>query len=222
MTTHEVVLPLFSGMANAQATHRRYRTIVADPPWRYNSKLAGLRGATDYPTMTHEQLMNMPVGLWAEDNAHLYLWTTDAFMVHAHKIALAWGFEVKNILVWAKGRPGQDVRMGVGFYFRHACEYVLFAVRGSLSVMHHDQPNVFLAPRGAHSEKPAAFYDMVERMSPGPYLDVFARKQRFRWDTFGNEAFDFREPANGQWHDQYKASETGPVAQDRPESGPGA
>lgn len=193
MTTHSVVLPLF-----AQRPEKRYRTLVADPPWRYNSKLAGLRGATDYPTMTQDELLNLPVGLWAEDNAHLYLWTTDAFMVQAHQIASAWGFEVKNVLVWVKGRNEREVRMSVGFYYRHACEFVLFGTRGSLSVLNHDQPNVFFAPRTGHSEKPAAFYDMVERMSPGPYLDVFARKQRFNWDTWGNESFDFREHA--LWH----------------------
>lgn len=186
---------------------KRYRTIVADPPWRYNSKLQGLRGATDYPTMTVEELMCMPVGLWAQDNSHLYLWTTDAFLVQAHRIAEAWGFEVKNVLVWVKGSErkdakgettGIDPRMGVGFYFRHACEYALFCVRGSLAVRNHGTPNVFYAPRGSHSEKPAAFYDLVSRMSPGPYLDVFARKQRFLGDlsfevmeTFGDEAFNF-------------------------------
>ena len=194
-STHEVVLPLFSPLKDAPT--KRYRTIVADPPWRYNSKLVGLRGATDYPTMTEEELVNVGVGLWGDTNAHLYLWTTDHFIVPAHRIAKAWGFEVQNILTWVKGKEERP-SIGVGFYYRHATEYVLFAVRGSLAVRYHDQPNVFFAPRGTHSEKPAAFYDMVERMSPGPYLDVFARKQRFNFDTFGNESFDFRD--HGIWH----------------------
>ena len=188
---HNALIPPFSPMVEAPS--KKYRCIVADPPWRYNSKLRGLRGATDYPTMTQEQLLSMPVGLWAEDKAHLYLWTTDAFMVQAHQVAAAWGFEVMNILVWAKGRNdamGQRVQMGVGFYFRHACEYVLFCVRGSLSVKRHDQPNVFLAPRSSHSTKPDAFYDLIESMSYGPYLDVFARTGRLGWKTFGNEAYN--------------------------------
>ena len=194
-STHEVVLPLFSPLSEAPT--KRYRTLVADPPWRYNSKMVGLRGATDYPTMTEEELVNIGVGLWAGTDAHLYLWTTDHFIVPAHRIAKAWGFEVQNILTWVKGKENRP-SMGVGFYYRHATEYVLFGVRGSLAVRHHDQPNVFFAPRGTHSEKPAAFYDMIERMSPGPYLDVFARKQRFNWDTFGNESYDFRD--HGIWH----------------------
>ena len=201
-TTHEVVLPMFSPAA--QQPTKRYRTIVADPPWRYKSKLIGLRGATDYPTMTQDDLLGMPVSLWAGNDSHLYLWTTDAFMMQAHQIAATWGFEVKNILVWGKGRNESEVTIGVGFYFRHACEFVLFGVRGSQSVKQHNQPNIFFAPRTGHSEKPAAFYDMVERMSPGPYLDVFARKQRFGWDTWGNEAFDFR--THGIWHNGEEAA----------------
>ena len=205
-STHEVVLPLFSSISS-QMEHKKYRTLVADPPWRYSSKMAGLRGATDYPTMTTEELMTMPVGLWAEDNAHLYLWTTDAFLMQAHRIAVAWGFEPKNLLTWVKGRGKTDGEgeverieetIGVGFYFRHATEHVLFCTRGSLAVKRHDKSNVFFAPRGGHSEKPAAFYDLVEGMSHGPYLDVFARKQRFNWDTFGNESYDFRE--HGIWN----------------------
>ena len=193
-STHNVVLPLFA--ATPRVPHKRYRTLVADPPWRYNSKLEGLRGATDYPTMTVEELMTMPVGLWAEDNAHLYLWTTDAFMVPAHRIASAWGFEVKNVLTWVKGQSTDDPRMGVGFYFRHASEFVLFCTRGSLPVKRHDIANVFAAPRSKHSEKPAAFYDLVARMSHGPYIDVFARTQR--WIGNGETAFEVMDT----WGDQ--------------------
>ena len=205
MTTHNVILPLFS-IGDARPPNL-YRTLIADPPWRYDSKLQGLRGATNYPTMTVPELMTMPCGLWAETNAHLYLWTTDAFMVQAHQIARAWGFEPQNILVWVKGKEqkdrqgetvGIDPRMSIGFYFRHATESVLFCTRGSLSVLNHGTPNVFYAPRGDHSEKPAAFYDLVAKMSPGPYLDVFARTQRWIGDanfevmeTFGNQAFNF-------------------------------
>lgn len=158
----------------------------------------------DYPTMTVSEIANMGVGLWAEEDAHLYLWTTHAYMVAAHQIAKSWGFDVKSILTWIKrsppkGRPDDDRWLGMGTYYRSVTEFVLFATRGSLQTWHNDQPTFFFAKKGVHSEKPAAFYDMVERMSPGPYLDVFARKQRFNWDTFGNESFDFRE--HGIWHE---------------------
>jgi len=194
MTTHSVVLPMFSPAAEKPT--KRYATIVADPPWRYNVKPP--EGGTPYPTMSQDEMLNLPIGNWAQDRAHLYLWTTNSFIVEAHALARAWGFEPKTLITWVKRRPVNDNWIGLGFYYRGVTEHILFAVRGGLDVYHKDQPNIFYAPHAAHSEKPAAFYDMVQHMSPGPYLDVFARKQRFGWDTWGDEAFDFR--TDGIWH----------------------
>ena len=203
MTTHEVVLPLFSPMSSLP--EKRYRTVVADPPWRIQTMgftKMGFKPELPYPTMTQEQLLNMPVGLWAEEKSHLYLWTTNSKLGDALELAKVWGFKFNTLITWIKRHPphyedrddySDDHYLGLGRYYRTTTEHIVFAVRGGMDVLHKDQPNFFHAPRGQHSEKPAAFYDMVERMSPGPYLDVFARKQRFRWDTFGNESFDFRD-----------------------------
>lgn len=213
MTTHEVVLPLFSQLSSPVV--KRYRTVVADPPWaavtRPPRRFDGNKNDhNSYGTMTDEQLMCMPVGLWAEENSHLYLWCLNSNIFQAHKVAKAWGFEVKTLLTWTKGRL--EVRyneqgkpyahlvqhIGLGHYFRNSTEHVLFAVRGSLPTRRDDLPTSFIAARGEHSEKPASFYDLVTSMSPGPYLDVFARVQRWVagasfevMDTFGNEAFNF-------------------------------
>ena len=209
MTTHNVVLPLFSPLAQ-QSDHKLYRTLVADPPWGYRDKLGGPneRGAEGhYPTMTMQELYNLPVGMWAQGDSHLWLWTTNAFMVEAHKLAEVWGFTPRTIMTWVKGRieGGRLVQhIGLGHYLRNSTEHIVFAVRGKLDVRNRDVPSAFIAPRHEHSEKPAAFYDIVERLSPGPFLDVFARTQRFGWDTFGNESFDFRE--HGIWHKEEAAT----------------
>ena len=196
-TTHSVVLPLFSPAA--QQPTKRYATVICDPPWRYNVKPP--EGGTDYPTMTQHELLNLPIGLWAAEKSHLYLWTTNSFMVEAHQLVCAWGFEPKTILTWIKRRRAVDDNwIGLGFYFRGVTEHVLFAVRGNLKLFHNDVPNIFYAPHTNHSEKPAAFYDLIQHVSPGPYLDVFARSQRFGFDTWGDEAFDFRE--HGIWHSE--------------------
>lgn len=79
--------------------------------------------------------------------------------------------------------------LGMGFYFRNMTEHVLFGVRGGLRLQRKDIRTHFTAPKTRHSEKPQAFYDMVETASPGPYLDVFARKQRMGWDVAGNEVY---------------------------------
>jgi len=204
-TTHEVVLPMFSPAA--QQPTKRYRTIVADPPWQFDQSWATNgptpftgktlykkpRGAVaNYPVMSMDELRNLPIGLWAQDNAHLYLWTTNTFMLEAHELAKVWGFKVKTILTWVKPR------LGMGTYFRNNTEHVVFAVRGSCPVLRHDVRTAFTGAQRAHSEKPDVFYDIVQSMSLGPYLDVFARKQRFGWDTWGDEAFDFR--THGIWN----------------------
>lgn len=205
MSTHEVVLPLFSpaGALSGNKPVKQYRCIVADPPWNYADHLGdGPKGpSAQYPTMRLHEVMNMPVGLWAMDDCHLYLWTTNTFLEDSYKVAKAWGFEPRTVITWIKGRVEHNrliQHIGTGYHFRNSTEHVLFAVRGKLATRYNDCPTAFVAERHGHSEKPAAFYDMVERMSPGPYLDVFARKQRFNWDTWGNESFDFRE--HGIWH----------------------
>ncbi len=170
----------------------KYRTIVVDPPWKFHDELKHYlyradregrqRGAVaNYTVMEMAEIEALPVGLWVEANAHLYLWTTNSFMEEAYRLAAAWGFKVKTILTWVKPR------LGMGTYFRNNTEHVLFAVKGSLKTLRKDCRTAFEGAQGRHSEKPAAFYDIVESMSPGPRLDVFARKLRFNWDAWGLE-----------------------------------
>ena len=163
----------------------KYRTLVVDPPWAYRDKLGdGPRGAiAHYQCLPQSSLLALPVGDWAELDTHLYLWVTNAFMVEGHELAQGWGFKPRTILTWVKNQ------IGLGHYFRNTTEHILFCVRGSLKGQRRDLPTHFIAPRGRHSAKPEAFYDMVESMSPGPYLDVFARRQRMGWDTWGNECY---------------------------------
>lgn len=175
-----------------------YSTIVADPPWPYEGSMTGTikKDGTlaktvrvPYSTMSMADLCSMPVGAIAADDAHLYLWTTNAFMGEAHDLAAAWGFSVKTILTWVKVHqddPGR-VSMKTGYYFRGATEHALFCVRGSLPLLTSEGiPTAHLWPRiGSHSVKPAAFGDLVERCSPGPYLELFARSPRLGWDAWG-------------------------------------
>ena len=96
----------------------------------------------------------------------------------------AWGFTYKTTLVWVKPQ------IGMGNYFRSSAEYVLFGIRGKLRTRDCNQSNWFEAPRGKHSEKPGRFFDLVERASYPPYLEMFARQRRLNpeWDYWGNEA----------------------------------
>lgn len=168
---------------------RRYRTIVADPPWRYKTSLpgfggAGGRSAVPYDTMTIDEIAALPVGALAEDDAHLYLWTTNTHLPHTWAIVRAWGFSYSTLLVWCKPPRG-----GAGFPTFGICtEFVLFCRRGSASPLQRLDRNWWEWPRAHHSAKPPAFLDLVERVSPAPRLELFARTQRLGWDSWGNEA----------------------------------
>lgn len=137
--------------------------------------------------MTIEELCALPIASKAEDNAHLYLWTTNSFMVEAHVIARKWGFEPKTIVTWVKKKPDGAPSMKTGFYYRGATEHCLFCVRGSLRLKGPPHPTVFETARLPHSVKPDYFYNMVEQQSEGPYLELFARRNRENWFTWGNE-----------------------------------
>jgi N6-adenosine-specific RNA methylase IME4 len=171
----------------------KYRTIVADPPWdlEWHAGIGEGRSGRDglpYPTMGMDAICGLNVDQLAERDAHLWVWTTANFLWDAPRVVLSWGFRPTYTLIWAK--PG----LGVGGRFRHTVEYLLFAERGAqLPITRRDLPTHFIWPKGEHSAKPDAFYDLVESVSPGPYLEMFARRQRLGWDTWGNEALEHVE-----------------------------
>jgi N6-adenosine-specific RNA methylase IME4 len=173
-----------------------YRTIVADPPWKYGStRGTGIRpgnkpGGAEihYPTMRVDEIAALPVSSLADRDAHLYLWTTNTFMVEAHRIAEAWGFSPKTVITWTKTRKAdQQPSMKMGYYYKGATEHIVFAVRGSLRLRGPAHPTAILHPRLGHSVKPEYSYRMIEEQSPGPYLELFARRPREGWDVWGNE-----------------------------------
>lgn len=190
-----------------------YRTIVADPPWPYKTPGGGPLQASpehrpnswDGPTSGSGSVqrygsMNLDdlkaIAPSAADDAHLYIWTTNAFLVEAHDLAGAWGFRPVTALTWTKTKPDGSVSMKTGYYFRGATEHCLFAVRGSLKLQTTDAlPTGYLWPRLPHSVKPDAFYDLVEKASPGPYLELFARRARFGWDYWGDQSLGTAEVA---------------------------
>jgi N6-adenosine-specific RNA methylase IME4 len=142
--------------------------------------------ATDIPyrTMTLDEIRALPVERWAEDDAHLYVWTVNKFVEETYGIVRAWGFQPSTLLTWCKAPMG----VGLGWAYGLTTEYVLFCRRGSLPYKTRVDSSWWQWKRGPHSAKPDAFLDMVEQVSPGPYLELFARRARFGWDYFGDES----------------------------------
>jgi N6-adenosine-specific RNA methylase IME4 len=172
---------------------RRYRTIVADPPWQYDrTGLTFLDGSNGdftghplpYDSLTLGAMADLPIRKWVAKDAHLYLWATQRYLREAYWLAEAWGFAVSGVLVWCKKPRG----FNVGGTFQSTIEFVLFCRRGSLPAKQRIDRQWFEWPRTAHSAKPDAFLDLVEQTSPGPYLELFARRARFGWDYWGDES----------------------------------
>ena len=161
----------------------KYRVIVVDPPWRYDSGYTdpSKRGTVSYADMPIEDICAMPISDWAHENCILWLWTTNAFMREAFQCLEAWGFEQKTILTWVKHK------MGMGDWLRGKTEHCLLAVRGKPTVSLTNQTTALEVPAGRHSEKPSEFYGLVEEICPGSKLDVFARQRREGWEFNGLE-----------------------------------
>ena len=160
-----------------------YSVIVADPPWPYENRADDVthRAAGPYPGMPIKDICALDVRSLAADDAILWLWTTNFHMREAFTVVEAWGFEHKTILTWAKDR------FGFGDWLRNQTEHVIMAVRGRPIVTLTNESTLLAAPVGAHSEKPDALFERVERLCPASrYLELFARQQRDGWDSWGN------------------------------------
>lgn len=189
----------------------RYRTIVADPPWEHpdsgartqstngnwKGKWLGYESKVPYDRMTLDDIKALKVSdLAHDDGCHLYLWTTNGFLRQGYDVVEAWGFKPSTLLTWAKAPMG----IGLGGAFTITTEFVIYARRGKLAPIRRWDSTWFPFKRPynangapAHSAKPEGFLDVVEQVSPGPRLEMFARRNRLGWDTWGNEALQHVE-----------------------------
>lgn len=189
-----------------------YGTLLADPPWRFMNRTGKVapehKRLLRYDTMSVEEISALPVGDSMAGESHCYLWVPNALLAEGLQVMRAWGFTYKANLVWHKVRKdgGSDGR-GVGFYFRNVTELVLFGTRGNLRTLApaRSQVNLLATRKREHSRKPDELYPIVERCSPGPYLELFARYPRPDWDVWGNEADEDVAP-RGKQHRGYRAA----------------
>ena len=165
-----------------------FATILVDPPWPLQS------GEKHYRTMSLARIKALPVGQLAARDAHLWLWTTNALLPKAYEVAEAWGFTVRSPLTWVKFRLG----LGGRYQLRNATEQLLFCTRGRAPLGSRSQPTWFNAPVTEHSRKPAEQFAIIERVSPGPYLELFARRRpesNQPWAVWGDQVdSDIRIP----------------------------
>lgn len=183
-----------------------YKTIYVDPPWKtkagrafngykivngkqiFNSSSNKTRDLP-YETMSVEEICAMPLGAVCDDNCHLYLWVTNQYLMEARQVITAWGFKYSTTLVWAKNPMGG----GLGGAFKITTEFLIFATKGKLPAKDKHIGTWFNIKREykngfpCHSRKPKFFSELIEKISPGPYLEVFARINHPGWDVYGNQ-----------------------------------
>lgn len=165
------------------ASEMKFSTILADPPWRYDNVASRAAAENHYATLSVEEICNEPIDQLVASNAHLHLWTTNAFLEPAFTVMRAWGFQFKSCLVWIKPT------IGMGNYWRVSHEFLLFGVRGRLPFRRNNVCSWVLAPRTTHSRKPFRFRELIEQVSPGPYLELYGREEQpnTEWTVFGNQ-----------------------------------
>jgi len=160
---------------------KKFGTIYSDPPWKYSNQATRASTSNHYKTLTPDEIASLPISELTDEKAHLHLWTTNAFLFECPKILEAWGFEYKGVFVWIKNQ------MGIGNYWRVSHEFMVLGVKGGLTFSDHSQMSWHQSGRTKHSVKPEHIANLIEKVSPGPYLELFGRRSRNNWIVWGNE-----------------------------------
>ena len=195
---------------------KRYRTIYADPPWQFQNRTGKVapehKRLSRYSTMTVPEICRLPVAEAADEKSPLYLWVPNALLPEGLEVMRAWGFSYKTNIIWEKVRKdGMPDGRGVGFYFRNVTEILLFGIRGEKNRTldpGRSQVNLLRAIKREHSRKPDEFISLIERCSPAPFLEMFARGSRRDWDMWGNQATEDYEPTWSTYANHTVAAKT--------------
>lgn len=174
---------VISSLSELVAIGAKFGTIYADPPWTYSNKGTRSNVEDEYKsTMTLDEICAEPVAELAAEKCHLHLWTTNAFLWDAKRVMDSWGFEYKSCFIWVKPQ------MGIGNYWRVSHEFMLLGVKGGLTFLDHSQKSWMEFDRTKHSRKPKEIREIIEKVSPGPYLEMYGRQLlNEKWTVYGNE-----------------------------------
>lgn len=171
------------------------RVVLADPPWkfqRWSDKPNRKSPEHHYATMPTADICAFRVHELAARDCMLWMWATAPMIQDALQVMAAWGFGYKTMGAWAKRSPRNTTwAMGGGHRLRSAAEFFLIGTIGEPRILSKSITNLIVAPRGLHSRKPAVQYETIERMTEGPYCELFARNTRPGWTSWGLEVGKF-------------------------------
>ena len=179
---------------------KRYNTIYADPPWRFNNfsvKGEGRNAIPHYDCLTIQQLKKIDIQRHTNKDCALFLWVTDPLLDQGLELINEWGFKFKTVaFYWIKTNKKSDLKKlnvekdfftGLGYWTRANCEQCLLATRGNPKRYGKDVRRLIITKRREHSRKPDEIYERIERLVSGPYLELFSRKTKKNWDSWGDQ-----------------------------------
>lgn len=191
-------------MAKERKEARRYNIIYADPPWRYrvwNRKDGGRSAESHYHTQAISFLKRMDIECISKPDSVLFMWATFPCLPEALELGESWGFTFKTVaFTWVKTNVKKNsLFIGMGYYTRANAEIVLLFTKGkSLHRIAKNIPQVLIAPRSLHSEKPDEIRRRIVRLygdllrlelfARTKYLNAEDKENFYGWDVFGNEA----------------------------------
>ena len=162
---------------------QKYNVILADPPWKYSNSNGGIA----YTQMSMSELSGLKIQELADKDCALFMWATFALLPEQIKVMESWGFTYKTGFAWHKlTKNGKDY-FGNGFWLRSSAELLLLGIKGKPKLLNRSTRNIITAPALGHSIKPDIQYDIIEGMFEGPRLELFARRPREGWVSWGNE-----------------------------------
>jgi N6-adenosine-specific RNA methylase IME4 len=178
----EVIHILTTEIGEDEEKYRKYRVLLADPPWEYGNKSTRNAASKQYQTQSVTDICDMPFSQMCMDDSYCFLWATVPLIREAFTVLEAWGFDYKSQFIWCK-----DGSPGMGNYWRISHELLLLGKRGNPPVPRPStRAKSFLrTKRGRHSEKPKSVRAMIERMVDGPYMELYGREKVLGWTVYG-------------------------------------
>lgn len=172
----------------------KFGVIVADPPWEYDFSKDS-RDAIDYhyKTLTIDELCLIPIPLCSAENSVLLLWGTWPKLPLALQTMTAWGFEYITGFPWIKLDRNGVPNYGMGYWVRGCSEFIFIGRKGDVSPPRLEGFLGLMSPNFHHSRKPDSLHEYAETL-PGPYLELFARRDRPNWYCFGNQFEEIENP----------------------------
>jgi len=195
---------------------KKYNVIYADPAWQQKAgrplsggykkengvqvfnPISNTSANLPYSTMSIEEIKSLPIKEIADKDAHLYMWVTNKYLMEAGEIIKAWGFKYSTTLVWIK----KPIGSGMGGTYKVSTEFLIFATKGKLKTIKgvngtwFDVKRKYVNGYPCHSKKPDFFREMIESVSTGNKIELFARENHIGWDAWGNEVLESVEINN--------------------------